>query len=285
MYLFNTCCDVLKELLMIGEITGCTEIEPLLQRTSTTMYSAKLKGKKVLIRRFHERNYYGNRYQRENYILKHLESIKCTNLIFPKIVEEFPNHDLHVLSWIEGETLEETELPKADKTNIIHDIWKEISSLELPTNMKFNHFRDIRMLTEDETKIMNISKSVFLSLKDRVWKNFNKSIIKKHARSIIHGDLHEGNIIVIDKEKGKYAVMDWEFASVGSKYFDLAYYYTFLGLPYPQEYLEEILPWEDPINLLITHWYLSNFDNYPKEAKYWLNKIRKQLSKSNEYSN
>ncbi|MCE7737287.1 MAG: aminoglycoside phosphotransferase family protein [Candidatus Heimdallarchaeota archaeon] len=275
----------MKELMMIGDITGCTEIEPLHQRTSTTMYSAKLKGKKVLIRRFHERNYYGNRFQRENLILKHLDSIECSNLIFPKIIEEYPGHDLHILSWIEGETLDELELPKTDKNAIIHEIWKKISSLEIPSNMKFNHFRDIRMLTEDETRIMNISKSVFLSLKERVWKTFNKSIIKKHPRSIIHGDLHEGNIIVIDKDEGKYAVIDWEFASVGSKYFDLAYYYTFLGLPYPQEYLDEVLPWENTIKLLISHWYLSNFDNYPKEAKYWLDKIRRDLSKPNDLSN
>ncbi|MFV2016271.1 MAG: aminoglycoside phosphotransferase family protein, partial [Candidatus Heimdallarchaeota archaeon] len=268
---------MLKELMMLEEITGCTEITPLHQGTSTTKYRAKLRGETVLIRRFHERNYYGNRFQRENYILKHLESIKCCKLIFPKIIKEFPSHDLHVLSWIEGDSLADLEILDSEKTDIVFSIWKEISNLELPSNIKFNHFRDIRMLTEDETRIMNISKSVFLSLKDKVWKSFNKSIIKKHPRSIIHGDFHEGNIIVIDKEESKYGVIDWEFASIGSKYFDLAYYCTFLGLPYPQEYLEEILPWENTINLLITHWYLSYFDNYPKEAKYWLDKIRRHL--------
>jgi thiamine kinase-like enzyme len=285
LYIPNQNGDDLKELMMIEDITGCTEIAPLHQGTSTTMYSAKLSGKIVLIRRFHERNYYGNRFQRENIILKHLESIKSQNLVFPRVIKEFPAHDLHVLSWVEGENLSNLDIPATEKTDIIKFVWDEISSLELPKDMKFNHFRDIRMLTEDETRIMNISKSVFLSLKERVWKSFNKSIIKKHPRSIIHGDLHEGNIIVINGKDKLYGIIDWEFASIGSKYFDLAYYYTFMGLPYPEEFLEEMVPWENTIKLLITHWYLSNFDTYPKEAKFWLDKIRRDLSSSTNMSN
>ena len=88
-----------------------------------------------------------------------------------------------------------------------------------------------------------------------------------------------------DKDEGKYGVIDWEFASIGSKYFDLSYYHIIQNLEFHPEYLEQIIPWENPIKLLITHWYLSNFDNYPKEAKYWLDKIRRDLTNSNNLSN
>jgi thiamine kinase-like enzyme len=271
--------------MMIEDITGCTDISPLHQGMSTTKYLAKLKGKPVLIRRFHERNYYGNRFQRENFMLKHLAKTKSENLVFPKIIKEFPSHDIHVLSWIAGETIDNLEIPDVEKTGIVNEVWANIVNLNLPKETKFNHFRDIRMLTEDETRIMNISKNVFLSLKERVWKSFNKSIIKKHPRSVIHGDLHEANIIAVDLENRKFGVIDWEFASVGSKYFDLAYYYTFHNLEYPKEYSDEMLQWENTIKLLITHWYLSNFDAHPKDAKYWLDKIRRDLSNSTNMIN
>ncbi|MHA2029318.1 MAG: aminoglycoside phosphotransferase family protein [Candidatus Kariarchaeaceae archaeon] len=275
----------MKELMMIEDITGCTDITPLHQGMSTSKYMAKLRGKPVLIRRFHERNYYGNRFQRENFMLKHLKKLKSDHLVFPRIIKEFPSHDIHVLSWIEGETIDKLEISKEEKRKIVRTVWDNIVELTPPNKTKFNHFRDIRMLTEDETRIMNITKSVFLSLKERVWKSFNRSIIKKHPRSIIHGDLHESNIIAIDLENQKFGVIDWEFASIGSKYFDLAYYHIFHNLEYPSEYFDEMVQWENTIKLLITHWYLSNFDAFPREAKFWLDKIRSDLSNSNNMTN
>ncbi|OLS28427.1 MAG: hypothetical protein HeimC2_06460 [Candidatus Heimdallarchaeota archaeon LC_2] len=267
----------MKEIARIEEITGCKNLVLLEVGMSTTKFKGIYKGKPILVRRFHERDYYGNRFKRENFILKFLENISNSNLVFPKIIKEFPDHDIHVLSWIEGESLDNVAISETKKYEIVKSIWETITKLPEPNDFKFNHFRDIRMLTEDESKIMNISKTIFLNLKDKIWKSFNKSIIKKHSRSIIHGDLHDGNIIVINLEKNQFGVIDWEFASIGSKYFDLAYYCTYSNRDYPSEYLDEMRPWEDIIKLLITHWFLSNFDNYPSEAKQWLDTLRKEI--------
>lgn len=271
----------MKEIEKIEKITGCKNLTPLEIGMSTTKFRGFYKGKPILVRKFHERNYYGNRYKRENFILKHLKNQSKPNLAFPKIIKEFPDDDIHVLTWIEGQSLDNIDISQEKKSEIVKSIWKSITELKVPSDFKFNHFRDIRMLTEDETRIMNISKPMFLNLKDKIWKSFNKSIIKKHPRSIIHGDLHDANIVVIDLEKRQFGVIDWEFASLGSKYFDLAYYYIYAKQQYPTEYLEEIQPWENIIQLLITHWFLSNFDNYPQESKHWLDSLRKEIIVNN----
>lgn len=266
----------------LEELTGCCELKEYQKGTSTRKYLGRFENKTVIVRQFVERQYYGNRYQREGFALKFLsENRDKVNFDFPEVILDFPEKSVRVVDWLPGKSLNELVLTPKLQKDIMLKVWDSLSSLPTPQIKTFNLIRDIKLLTEDDSFIVSSAKSFYHMLKEKAWNSFDKSIIKAHPKTLIHGDFFQNNIIVEDPEnpsESKIGLIDWEYASVGSKYFDLSYCQAYGNLHFIHENSKEINAWTNLINLLITHWYGTHYDVNPKESKEWLQKILERVT-------
>lgn len=238
----------------LEDLLQCQIIEKFSRGESLEKYLAKLGNQQVILR-IYRGQYYDNRYLREGLALRAL-SEKKRGFLFPEIVEEWPEFGIRAVSWFDAD--EPATLDQAQS------ILKEIGDL---TELKspFSLEQDIT------THLLNVSsmnlayQEPFLEQLDLILTDFNWN---DHPHNLIHGDFHLENLA---QDQGTPVVYDWEYASVGSPSYDIAY----LMITSRQE--STLDPsydkWVALVTAVITHWYLQEADFSPKMAIDWFDRL------------
>ncbi|RIV16698.1 phosphotransferase [Mycoplasmopsis gallopavonis] len=130
----------------------------------------------------------------------------------PKLIED--NQESVTWEWIDSQELKFTpDVLKQIAQNFkkLHD-----SNLKFPARNVASRVKKYRKILQD--------KGVKIDVLNDYYKRIN--LILKHSENNrpLHNDLYKANII-LDK-KGKVFFIDWEYASMGDKHFDLAYFIT-----------------------------------------------------------
>ncbi|NQZ65864.1 MAG: phosphotransferase [Mycoplasmatales bacterium] len=144
-----------------------------------------------------------------NHLLNY-EDIQIFDFV-PKLVSE--NKKEVIWKIIDGENLNN---PQTDDLIRLAKMIRKIhtSDLKLPKNNLRKRIRKYLKIIHD--KYLNIPEI------DENWKIMNDLITKMGKLNPLHNDIWWENLIK-DKE-GKIWIVDWEYATMGDKHFDLAYY-------------------------------------------------------------
>ncbi|MBG0730497.1 phosphotransferase [Mycoplasma sp. 'Moose RK'] len=177
------------------------------------------------------KNYNGMNHKIDYQILSNFKFV-------PKLISNSENKI--IWEWIEGKPVElNTESLKniANQLRKIHN-----SNLNFPPSNHASRIKKyLKILSEKGIKIEIINK--FYSFINKVLKNMDKS-------TPLHNDLWLMNMVEKDR---KIYFLDWEYASKGDKYFDLAYFIESAKLNQEQE--KNFLDFYGPVNYkyVLTH--------------------------------
>ena len=277
------------QLSELEAITGAKDLKTFDLGESIKKYVGIYRGEKVLFRVYPKDDYYSNRFLRAGAALRALtktinkfnKSNPNYSLIIPKIIEEWPDTTLkssiRALTWVKGAPIEPNKNPfeSAYIMNLVN-LFLETGKY-MPANFSFEtdflaHFQ--RPFATNQRD--NSQWKVFIQLITKLLEGINHRLYEEKA--LIHGDLHYGNILKFQEageaQKPHYAIIDWEFATRGSIYFDLAYLYIFSGWTPPPTIINEIEAWKGLAIAAITHWYLINTPN-SIHIHFWLGKLMK----------
>ena len=270
-------------------LTGATDLQILGLGDSIVKYSGFYRGEKVVLRIYPKDDYYSNRFIREGAALralaKTLDSLSSDCLIIvPEIIGEWTNTTqfgpIRALTWIKGIPFDKIIHPLEPTTvvkmiEILHKAGQNMPekfSFQKDFLAHFNH-----PVSAGEWN--NAQWQLFTRLSSQILKGLNSNHYAGSA--LIHGDFHYGNILNLPSleksQKPKYAIIDWEFATRGSIFFDLAYLHVFSGWEPPRDLKREIEMWEGLALAAITHWYLINTP-HSTYARIWLEKLEMHVT-------
>ncbi|QKT05721.1 phosphotransferase [Mycoplasma sp. OR1901] len=140
----------------------------------------------------------------------------------PKLVDDTPK--CLEWQWIEGKnpefTKEDLEVI-ADNLKTLHD-----SELKFPKSNHSARVKKYRQILKE--------KKIKIDVLDKYYKRINLILSKSQHNRPLHNDLYTANIIKRAKDN-KIFFIDWEYASMGDKHFDLAYFITGSFLTKEQE--------------------------------------------------
>lgn len=275
----------------LEEITNATNLQPLILGESIQKFAGNYKEQKVIFRIFPDKDYYQNRFEREGAALEAIAKVVKQMhtdeqlIIIPKIIDEWTSvelgYSIRALSWIHGQAFSSME-PYLDFQLVVDliDLMKKAGK-HLPT--KFSFEQDfVKKLKQPQNKEQE---------KDEKWAIYIQLITelleqekgtKITGTHLIHGDFHEGNILQVyptaKEQEPKYAIIDWEFATKGSIYFDLAYAQEYSKLHPPLHLQREVNTWKGFAIASLTHWYMINERN-SKNIDFWLKKLEHFIKK------
>jgi len=275
----------------LEDITNATNLHPLILGESIQKFTGNYKGQKVIFRIYPNNDYYQNRFEREGAALEAIaKEVKHVlldeqSIIVPDIVDEWPTieagYSIRALSWIHGQAFASME-PYLDfqlVTDLI-DLMKRAGK-HFPT--KFSFEQDVvKKLTQPLNKEQENEEKwiMYLQLITEFLEQQNKT--KLTITHLIHGDFHEGNILQIypttKEQEPKYAIIDWEFATKGSIYYDLAYAQEYSKVHPPLHLQREVNAWKGFAISSLTHWYMINERN-SKNSDFWLKKLEHFVKK------
>ncbi|MFX0090520.1 MAG: phosphotransferase family protein [Candidatus Hodarchaeota archaeon] len=283
--------------LSINELESITDTENLeffVPGDSLKKYTGLYKGEKIILRLFPRNDFYKNRYFREGDSLralaKTLDAFNSPNhncsLVIPKIIEEWPNatnsYSIRALEWIEGKSLEKTGYKIEPK--VLDIFWASLQEAgkKMPKDFSFQH--DILAYLFQPAPVSQSQTSswqLFRKLTSKLMESVNLTF--RDEVSLIHGDFHYGNIVRVKSNQRNqiptYAIIDWEFATRGNLYFDLAYLHVFSDWQPPANLKLHIQKWIALAIAVITHWYILN-DPASNLTQIWLRKLQKNLKMS-----
>ena len=152
----------------------------------------------------------------------------------PKLIEE--NDKKIVWEWIEGEMLEN---PTNEDLKQVAKILKKLhkSEIDLPKNnfkkRSDQYIKDGHSFGRKWSEIENN------------WKEMQKIMAKMKRNTPCHNDVWYQNLI--KDRNGKIWLVDWEYATMGDKHFDLAFFIDSSGLNNKQKniFLEEYNSFND----------------------------------------
>ena len=197
------------------------------------------------------------------------KTIKNGNLIIKKTYTGF-NHKIDYSKLKEFDFV--PDLIEDNKESVTWKLLKGIH-LEKPTNDDLKKLAiSIRKLHKSEAKFpknnlrnrvnnyLRIIHDKYLKIPevDNYWKEMNRLITRMNKINPCHNDIWSTNIIKDDNQK--IWIIDWEFATMGDKHFDLAYYIEYQKLSLEQEKI-----FLDAYNSL---------DDYNAYVKEWMDKYK-----------
>ncbi len=252
-------------------ITGCENLQLLNTGLSIKKFKANYNNDSVVIRVYENDEYYGDRYLREKNALEALWNYNRKNyqfLEFPKIIEEFDENKIRILEWIEGNQISVNEI-----TISILDVVSEINNIK-QLHPKYSLINDILSHLQNIKKMNIEDKNRYIDLISPILDYCKNLLVEKSDNILVHGDFFHENLINV-KDSEKLGVIDWEYATYGPKYYDLAYFHVFSEWSPPSEIINEINLLKPIVISFICHWYL-NFQNLNRKlCIYWLNRLEK----------
>ncbi|NHJ04898.1 MAG: hypothetical protein EAX90_08750 [Candidatus Heimdallarchaeota archaeon] len=272
----------------LESITKIENLKLLALGESIPKFTGKYKNQNILLRVFPKDDYYNNRFQREGDALRSLAkvmkklsfTIHDYSFIFPEIIQEWNEknikYSIRALNWIQGKPIKDLSYPH--KLPILNSIWQILEEALKYMPDKYSFEKDFicklkQPITEQQKKNYTWQKYLEAIL-DLEQKN---DIWEKTETHMIHGDLHYGNILRVQtanyETKKTYSIIDWEFASKGSIYFDLAYAQVFSGIQFPKYLQPAVDMWKSIAIAIITNWYLVN-EPMSDKTKRWLKKLK-----------
>ncbi len=147
-------------------------------------------------------------------------------LLFPRIVGQIKgsSHVINLTEWFPEEKV--LGFPSIDK---MIELASNMKSIKIKNNAGFENHNT--MLSE---AIAHLQKLIAKhSIKEPESNDFNVLLTwlsKRVERELVHGDFHHYNILKLKiEETQRYAVIDWEYGSLGSTWFDVLYsqWYSF----------------------------------------------------------
>lgn len=139
----------------------------------------------------------------------------------PKLVEN--SQEWLKYEFIESQEFifdEETLKEVARNLKTLHD-----SKLKFPKTNHAARIKEYRKVLKD--------KNIHIEVLNKYYKRINNILAHAQNNRPLHNDLFKVNIL--KDKKGKLWFIDWEYASMGDKHFDLAYFITSNSLSEDQE--------------------------------------------------
>ncbi|MDH5647041.1 MAG: phosphotransferase [Candidatus Heimdallarchaeota archaeon] len=248
----------------LQDLTHIKNMQIFNQGESVFKFIGDLDGKKVMLRYLNSSMLINDRINREidalNFANQNKEVFNKYGFTIPKVINTWKKENLIALEYIEGSP--GIKLSNQQLTNYI----------ELMTSLKFEEkytFQDgvLKSLSQIDL-IQPEYHSRYISVRDEILNNFDFSSIEP---SFIHGDFHIDNLILTNS--GRIGIIDWEYASQGSIYFDLAYYKEKTHHVFDDKIEQKLQPWVILIDLILTHWSLYWYSHEPVENEKWLTKV------------
>lgn len=269
----------------LKDITNANNLQPLILGESIQKFTGNIEEQKVIFRIFPDNDYYQNRFEREGAALEAIAKVVKQVprdeqlIIIPEIIDEWSSveagYSIRALSWIHGQAFSSME-PYLDfqlVTDLINLM--ERAGKHLPTKFSFKEdivkklSKPLNKEQENEEKWI-----MYLQLITEFLDQQNKT--KLTGTHLIHGDFHEGNILqiypTVKEQELKYAIIDWEFATKGSIYFDLAYAQEYSKVHPPLHLQREVNAWKGFAIATLAHWYIINEGN-SNNTDFWLKKL------------
>ncbi|TDV23034.1 thiamine kinase-like enzyme [Mycoplasmopsis mustelae] len=151
------------------------------------------------------------------------------------------------------------------------------------SNLKFPKTNHAARVKEYRRKIRE--KGLKIDVLDQYYKRINTILAKSLNNCPLHNDIYAANLIK-DKQ-GKIYFIDWEYASMGDKHFDLAYFITgsFLTaqqektfLKYYENYWEEYLIQQKIFVYYLVILWLNEKDVKPFDDSYSIQKLKETVA-------
>jgi len=275
----------------LAEITNSNDLHPLILGESIQKFTGKYKEQKVIFRIYPDNDYYQNRFEREGAALKAIAKVAKKRhtdeqlIIIPEIIDEWTSVEagcsIRALSWIHGQAFSSMKT-YLDFQLVIEfiEIMKKAGK-HIPA--KFSFEQDVvKKLTQPLNKEQENEEKwgMYLQLITEFLDQQKKT--KLAGTFLIHGDFHEGNILQVyptaKEQEAKYAIIDWEFATKGSIYFDLAYAQEYSKVHPPLHLQREVNTWKGFAIATLAHWYVINERN-SNNADLWLKKLEHFVKK------
>lgn len=235
----------------LEEILECSIIEPVTSGTSLEKYHAKIENQEVMLRIYND-SYYTDRFLREGMVLRQVEPTATVHT--PAIIDEWPEYQIRAIEWL---NLSEDPINSSQTMKIIQ--WLENQEVSLPYDLKSDL---ISHLTD--TSGIHIAYQDFMDEQvEIIFEHLNWG----NDKSLVHGDFHALNL---GQRSQSLVIYDWEYATIGSSNYDLAY----ISLLNP-ELLEHQpnVEWQSLAAVVLAHWYLQSNHFSPKDALKWVNKL------------
>ncbi|MHA2250885.1 MAG: phosphotransferase [Candidatus Kariarchaeaceae archaeon] len=255
----------------ISSLTDCTDVQPYRKGLSLNKFTAKYDGVDVIIRIYPEVEYYMNRFERERFALNELRKfseVSPLSFAFPKIVKEVEEYNIRVLDWMEGKPIN----VKANSSKILSmtntlSKWKtDEKQFNLHDDIH-DHLKNIENMTPKDQEEYEAAVAPIFD---------NLPILETDDPVLIHGDFYHENILY-DNQSQKISLIDWEFASTGLKYFDLAYLSVYSDWLPPKYMVEKITTLKPFVFAFLCHWFLSFRNSSREECHYWINRLTNEI--------
>ncbi|UUM19803.1 MULTISPECIES: phosphotransferase [unclassified Mycoplasma] len=186
--------------------------------------------------------------------------------------------------WLKFEFIENIDFELTDQVLIqIADYLKTIHNSKLPFP-KTNHAARVKQYR----KVLK-DKNIQIEILNKYYKRINLILSKMENNRPLHNDLFKTNILM-DKNQ-KLWIVDWEYASMGDKHFDLAYFITSNNLNKHQEkvfldryesYWEEYLYQHKILIYYLIILWLNNQETMPFDDKPFYQLVEQSVQ---EYEN
>ena len=149
----------------------------------------------------------------------------------PELLYNDPNEQFIVYHYLQGQTLANQKAEPRATVADIAGLLKAIHTTELSFHAKrldlidycqtyWQTLEDLNQPNVSSAKIMSSLEPIHCRMQP-VFKRAKQSIAYTHADCLCHNDLNPENIIQYQGH-GQLFAIDWEYASLGNRYFDLA---------------------------------------------------------------
>lgn len=250
-------------------LTGFQKITRFEHGESVPKFTGFKKGKRATLRFLGPLFVSENRYQREIDAMDEMNSdpdkLVKAGFVVPKVLGEWPEYDLIAVEYIEG------------KSGHLMTEQQIQSYVELMSGLSINplyNFRDgVYSSLKNTSLIPQKYQAEYFDAYDKIVDAIDWDL---DEIGMIHGDFHYNNLIsTVD---GLIGLIDWEYATNGSIYFDLGCYESLSKFKFPEIYEKRIEPWRDFIELMLTHWHMSYYNEQVENHERWMGKLREVVS-------
>ncbi|EIE40288.1 phosphotransferase family protein [Mycoplasmopsis canis] len=177
--------------------------------------------------------------------------------------------------WVEYEEIKFT--PEQLKEIANNFLQLHNSDLKFP---KSNHAQRVK-----EYRSILKNKNINIKVLNKYYRRINNILSNSENNRPLHNDLYSGNLL-LDKKTKKIMFIDWEYASMGDKHFDLAYFICGSFLTKEQErifldaydsYWEEYLIQQKILVYYLTILWIHAQDVMPFSDEYSIQKLEETI--------
>lgn len=238
----------------LSDLTGAENLVPFTRGESIPKFIGIFENQKIILRCYPFDSIQNDKFEREGSALRSLNS--NTSLFeIPEIIGEW-NGNIRAISYLEGR----------EKVKLTSKIIEEYSQLLLSIDFG-EQYHFLKGIFSNLNEINDIDKKYrdrFVNLRDDILDPYSVDMMSERPLHLIHGDFHAKNLVQM---RHKIGIIDWEYASLGTYEYDLAYYYAMSDFLPSKELKSKIVIWAPLVKLILTHWYLLYFPNDPINEK------------------